>query len=101
MAADGPRPRLPVLLLTGALGSGKTTLLRDWLAQPELAGAAVVLNEAGAVALDAGHAGALRDAASRARRPAFAARACPACQKHWSSCSGTACTAGWRASTAS
>jgi len=53
MAAEG-RARLPVLVLTGALGSGKTTLLRHWLAQPALAGAAVVLNEAGAVELDAG-----------------------------------------------
>ena len=35
------RPRLPVLLLTGALGSGKTTLLRHWLAQPALSSAAV------------------------------------------------------------
>lgn len=77
MAADGPRPRLPVLLLTGALGSGKTTLLRDWLAQPELAGAAVVLNEAGAVALDAGHAGALRDAASQGAAPCLCCEGLP------------------------
>ena len=51
-----------MLLLTGARGSGKTTLLRHWLARPALAGAAVVLNEAGAVALDAGGAGVRRDA---------------------------------------
>jgi G3E family GTPase len=77
MAADGPRPRLPVLLLTGALGSGKTTLLRHWLAQPALAGAAVVLNEAGAVALDAGRAGALRDAAAQGAAPCLCCEGLP------------------------
>lgn len=44
--------RIPVLLLTGALGSGKTTLLASWLRQPALRDAALVVNEAGEVALD-------------------------------------------------
>lgn len=77
MAADDGRPRLPVLLLTGALGSGKTTLLRHWLAQPTLAGAAVVLNEAGAVALDAGRAGTLRDAAAQGAAPCLCCEGLP------------------------
>ena len=77
MAADDGRPRLPVLLLTGALGSGKTTLLRHWLAQPTLAGAAVVLNEAGAVALDVGRAGALRDAAAQGAAPCLCCEGLP------------------------
>lgn len=42
----------PVYLLTGFLGSGKTTLLRSWLQQPELAGAALIINELGEVSLD-------------------------------------------------
>jgi len=39
--------RLPVMLLTGFLGSGKTTLLNAWLRSPELADAAVIVNEFG------------------------------------------------------
>jgi G3E family GTPase len=77
MAADDARPRLPVLLLTGALGSGKTTLLRHWLAQPALAGAAVVLNEVGEVGLDAGGAGALRDAAAQDAAPCLCCEGLP------------------------
>jgi G3E family GTPase len=44
--------RLPVMLLTGFLGSGKTTLLNTWLQTPELAGAAVIVNEFGEVGID-------------------------------------------------
>lgn len=44
--------RIPVYLLTGFLGSGKTTLLQAWLQQPELAGAALIVNELGEVGLD-------------------------------------------------
>ena len=43
---------IPVHLLTGFLGSGKTTLLRRLLADPALAGAAVLINEFGEVGLD-------------------------------------------------
>jgi G3E family GTPase len=43
---------IPLYLLTGQLGSGKTTLLRHWLKSPELAEAAVVINEIGEVGLD-------------------------------------------------
>jgi len=44
--------RIPVYLLTGYLGSGKTSLLKAWLAQPELAEAALIINELGEVGLD-------------------------------------------------
>jgi G3E family GTPase len=42
----------PVNLITGFLGSGKTTLLSRLLCQPELKGAAVLINEFGEVGLD-------------------------------------------------
>jgi len=44
--------RIPVTLLTGFLGSGKTTLLNVILRDPSMAGAAVLINEVGAVGLD-------------------------------------------------
>jgi G3E family GTPase len=44
--------RIPVYLLTGYLGSGKTSLLKNWLVQPELKGAALIINELGEVGLD-------------------------------------------------
>jgi G3E family GTPase len=44
--------RIPVTLLTGFLGSGKTTLLNSWLRSPELADAAVIVNEFGEVGID-------------------------------------------------
>ena len=40
------------VVLTGFLGSGKTTLLRDFLARPEAADTAVIVNEAGEIGLD-------------------------------------------------
>lgn len=43
---------VPVTLLTGFLGSGKTTLLNDVLADPRMAGTAVIVNEFGTVAID-------------------------------------------------
>jgi G3E family GTPase len=49
MASDD---RLPVTLLTGFLGSGKTTLLNAWLRSPELADAAVIVNEFGEIGID-------------------------------------------------
>ena len=42
----------PVSLITGFLGSGKTTLLNHVLADPRMAGAAVIINEFGEIALD-------------------------------------------------
>ncbi|MDQ7989569.1 MAG: GTP-binding protein [Candidatus Dactylopiibacterium sp.] len=44
--------RIPVILLTGFLGSGKTSLLARLLADPGMAGCAVLINEVGAVGLD-------------------------------------------------
>ncbi len=43
---------VPVTILTGFLGSGKTTLLRALLDHPELARAAVIVNEFGEIGLD-------------------------------------------------
>jgi G3E family GTPase len=44
--------RLPVTVVTGFLGAGKTTLVRRFLATPEGAGTAVVINEYGSVGID-------------------------------------------------
>ncbi|WP_217577691.1 GTP-binding protein [Mesorhizobium sp. GbtcB19] len=54
MSAPDPASgaRIPVTVLTGFLGSGKTTVLNRLLRQPSLAGAAVIVNEFGAVGLD-------------------------------------------------
>jgi len=43
---------LDFFVLTGFLGSGKTTLLRDFLARPEAADTAVIVNEIGEIGLD-------------------------------------------------
>jgi G3E family GTPase len=43
---------VPVTVLTGFLGSGKTTLLARLLADPAMAGTAVIINEFGEVGLD-------------------------------------------------
>jgi G3E family GTPase len=44
--------RLPVTVVTGFLGAGKTTLVKRFLASPEGAGTAVIVNEFGAVGID-------------------------------------------------
>ncbi len=44
--------RIPVTVVTGFLGAGKTTLVRRFLAAPEGAGTAVVINEFGSVGID-------------------------------------------------
>jgi G3E family GTPase len=48
----GMDTRTPVTILTGFLGSGKTTLLNEWLRSPDLANAAVIVNEFGEVGID-------------------------------------------------
>lgn len=47
-----PVDRIPVTLLTGFLGAGKTTLLNHLMKQPDMAGAAVLINEFGEVGID-------------------------------------------------
>jgi G3E family GTPase len=47
-----PGARIPVTVVTGFLGAGKTTLVRRFLATPEGAGTAVVINEFGSVGID-------------------------------------------------
>ena len=44
--------KIPVTIVTGFLGAGKTTLIRNFLASPEGAGTAVVVNEFGAEGID-------------------------------------------------
>lgn len=43
---------LPVTIVTGFLGSGKSTLLNQMLRAPQMKGAAVIINEFGAVPID-------------------------------------------------
>jgi G3E family GTPase len=47
-----PVDRIPVSILTGFLGAGKSTLLNRLLKQPEMADAAVIINEFGEVGID-------------------------------------------------
>lgn len=47
------RPALELIVLCGALGSGKTTLLERFLGQRDLRDTAVIVNEAGALGIDA------------------------------------------------
>ena len=44
--------KIPVTIITGFLGAGKTTLIRNFLATPDGAGTAVVVNEFGAEGID-------------------------------------------------
>ncbi|MEM1040360.1 MAG: GTP-binding protein [Pseudomonadota bacterium] len=44
---------IPVVLLTGFLGAGKTTLLNRMIAEPGFADTALIINEFGAVGIDA------------------------------------------------
>ena len=50
--STAPQARTPVSIITGFLGSGKTTLLNHVLADPRMAGAAVIINEFGEIGLD-------------------------------------------------
>jgi G3E family GTPase len=47
------KSKIPITVLTGFLGAGKTTVLNQLLAQPEMAGSAVIVNEFGAISIDA------------------------------------------------
>jgi G3E family GTPase len=44
--------KIPLTVLTGFLGAGKTTILSHLIRQPEMANAAVIINEFGAISLD-------------------------------------------------
>lgn len=48
----GPKPLIPLSVITGFLGSGKTTLLNQILQDPEMADTAVIINEFGEIGLD-------------------------------------------------
>ncbi|HEX5802375.1 MAG TPA: GTP-binding protein [Azospira sp.] len=52
MSQIDPARQIPVTVLTGFLGAGKTTLLNDLLKRPEMADAAVLINEFGEVGID-------------------------------------------------
>lgn len=67
---------LDFVVLTGFLGSGKTTLLRDFLALPESADTAVIVNEAGEIGLDGAI---LREGAPGAVAMAMLSNGCVCC----------------------
>lgn len=48
----GPKPAIPLTVLTGFLGTGKTTLLNRILKDPAMADTAVIINEFGEIGLD-------------------------------------------------
>jgi G3E family GTPase len=77
MMPHAPAPAGPeFVVLTGFLGSGKTTLLRDYLASPQAADTAVIVNEVGEIGLD----GAILRETGGAVPMAMMANGCVCCQ---------------------
>lgn len=50
--ARGPKPVIPVTVVTGFLGAGKTSLLNRLVRDPALAGAGFIINEFGEIGID-------------------------------------------------
>lgn len=48
----GPKPAIPVTVVTGFLGAGKTTLLNRLVRDPALAGTGFIINEFGEIGID-------------------------------------------------
>ena len=48
----GPRPAIPVTVVTGFLGAGKTSLLNRLVRDPALAGTGFIINEFGEIGID-------------------------------------------------
>jgi G3E family GTPase len=64
------------IILTGFLGSGKTTLLRDFVAGPDAAATAIIVNEVGEIGLD----GAILRESGAGLPVAMLANGCICCQ---------------------
>ena len=50
--ARGPKPAIPVTVVTGFLGAGKTSLLNRLVRDPALAGTGFIINEFGEIGID-------------------------------------------------
>ena len=48
----GPKPAIPVTVVTGFLGAGKTSLLNRLVRDPALAGPGFIINEFGEIGID-------------------------------------------------
>src|SRR6476660_7135948 len=74
--------RIPVTVVTGFLGAGKTTLVRRFLATPEGAGTAVVINEFGSVGIDDALVRGSSDEVTRLGNGCLCCNTAPTCRSH-------------------